>query len=142
VQVAQGLADEIARGVYREGDRVPGERLLAEKWSVSDKTAREAIAILVSSNVLRKGVRTQPAVVAATREQARKARNELKDFEARSQAEAQTPRLRPDSSVGAAQIREELAAVRKYAETIEARVLAIELRERTRDQREDAAEGR
>ena len=150
-QLAQALADEIARGVYREGDRVPGARMLAEKWSVSDRTAHDAIAILVSNSVLRKGVRTQPAVVAATRAQAAKVRDELEKFEARSDTErindleARMRRIEAASESGGdaaavARLREDLAGVLKYAETVEARVLAIERREK--DQAEAGAEER
>lgn len=150
-QLAHALADEIARGVYRQGDNLPGARQLAEKWSVSDRTAHNAIAVLVSSGVLRKGVRTQPAVVTATAAQAKRVRAELEKFGARSDTEriddleARMRRLETASgseggAATVAQLREDLAGVRRYAETIEARVLAIELREK--DQAETAAEGR
>ena len=115
------------------------------------RTAHNAIAVLVSSGVLRKGVRTQPAVVTATAAQAKRARAELEKFGARSDTEriddleARMRRLETASgseggAAAVAQLREDLAGVRRYAETIEARVLAIELREK--DQAETAAEGR
>jgi DNA-binding GntR family transcriptional regulator len=77
IQLAQALADEIARGVYEQSEDFPGERALAEKWSVSDKTTREAIALLVSKGLLRKGLRTQPATVIGSREDAVRVRTEL-----------------------------------------------------------------
>lgn len=149
VQLAAVLADEVARGVYQAGDKIPGARMLAERWSVSDKTAQEAIAVLVSNGVLRKGVRTRPAVVEATPAQARKAKAELEKFGARSDTEriddlearirrAEEARGTGEGAAELAQLREAIDEVRKYAETVEARVLAIELREK--DQAEAAAE--
>ena len=51
--VADQIADRIADGIYKPGDRLPGEYELAEIFRVGRSTVREAVKILVSKNVLR-----------------------------------------------------------------------------------------
>lgn len=46
-QVARVLSQEIARGVYRPGDRLPSESQLRARFGVSGMTVRRAINILV-----------------------------------------------------------------------------------------------
>lgn len=45
-RIAQQIADEIARGVYAVGQRLPSERDLAQKFQVSRTTVREAMIAL------------------------------------------------------------------------------------------------
>ena len=46
--VAERLLQDITAHVYSSGERLPSERLLAEKFSVSRTTIREAIRYLES----------------------------------------------------------------------------------------------
>lgn len=52
-RVADQIADCIADGVYKPGDRLPGEYELAGMFGVGRSTVREAVKILVSKNVLK-----------------------------------------------------------------------------------------
>ena len=52
LKVHRAIADEIARGTYRHGDRLPTERALCERFSVSRVTLRRALRSLVEDGVL------------------------------------------------------------------------------------------
>lgn len=45
-QLFSQLKEEIARGVYRSGEKIPGENELAEKYGMSRQTVRQALALL------------------------------------------------------------------------------------------------
>ncbi len=51
-QVADALAEEIAAGHYRPGERIPGEHALMARFGCSRVTVRRAIAELLSRGVL------------------------------------------------------------------------------------------
>jgi GntR family transcriptional regulator len=53
LQVHRAIADTIARGRFRSGDRLPTERALCERFSVSRVTLRRALRSLVEDGVLR-----------------------------------------------------------------------------------------
>ncbi|MBN1675715.1 MAG: GntR family transcriptional regulator [Kiritimatiellae bacterium] len=52
LQIANRLAEMIATGVYRPGDKVPSERALAQDMSVSAVTANRAVSELVDRGLL------------------------------------------------------------------------------------------
>ena len=52
-QIADAIVDAIARGQYSVGTRLPGERELAETFSVSRPTVREAMKILAAKKLVR-----------------------------------------------------------------------------------------
>jgi len=45
-QIAAELRSDIQSGLYRPGQRIPGENKLMEQWGVSRNTARDALAVL------------------------------------------------------------------------------------------------
>ncbi|WP_420813984.1 FadR/GntR family transcriptional regulator, partial [Phytoactinopolyspora endophytica] len=51
--VLQRIEAEIAEGRLRIGDRLPGERALAERFGVSRTSVREAIRVLEVMGVVR-----------------------------------------------------------------------------------------
>lgn len=51
-QVARAIADEIARGALRPGDRLPSERQLCDRFAVSRATVRRALADLVADGLV------------------------------------------------------------------------------------------
>ncbi len=55
-QVYRLLADDIARGALRPGDRLPAERTLCERLSVSRATVRRALAELVGDGLVEASV--------------------------------------------------------------------------------------
>ena len=74
LQLAQVLADEIAQGLYP--DRLPGQRTLAGRWGVADQITQDAIKLLASKRLVRKGIRTQAAEVIGDADLA----NEVRDW--------------------------------------------------------------
>jgi DNA-binding GntR family transcriptional regulator len=52
VQVQRAITDEIARGTYRPGDRLPTERALCDRFSVSRVTLRRALRALAEDGIL------------------------------------------------------------------------------------------
>ena len=53
-QVREGLRDKIRRGAWREGQRIPSERELAESLGISRLTVRLALNDLVSEGLLQR----------------------------------------------------------------------------------------
>lgn len=51
-QVTRAIADEIARGALRPGDRLPSERQLCDRFAVSRATVRRALADLVAGGLV------------------------------------------------------------------------------------------
>lgn len=51
-RVAEQIADAIRRGVYRVGDRLPPERVIAEQTGVSRPSVREALSALQLAGVV------------------------------------------------------------------------------------------
>lgn len=51
-RIAEQIADTIRRGVYRVGDRLPSERIIAEQMGVSRPSVREALSALQLVGVL------------------------------------------------------------------------------------------
>ncbi len=51
-QIAQQLMEQIERGVYKPGERLPSENELASKYGVHRLTARHAIATLIEKNLV------------------------------------------------------------------------------------------
>ena len=45
-QLAERLKEEIARGEYRGGERIPGENELAQRYGMSRQTVRQALSLL------------------------------------------------------------------------------------------------
>jgi DNA-binding transcriptional MocR family regulator len=76
-RIAQQLADDIRRGVYRPGERVPSVRKLSEQLSVSHATVLQAYANLEDMGLIRARpqsgfyVHQTPALIAPTPEIAR-----------------------------------------------------------------------
>lgn len=60
-QVIRWIREEIGRGHLKLGDRLPGERALAEKLAVSRTAVREALHILSSLGIVRSGVGSGPS---------------------------------------------------------------------------------
>ena len=60
-QVLRWIREEIGHGNLRLGDRLPGERALAEKLDVSRTAVREALQILSSLGIVRSGVGSGPS---------------------------------------------------------------------------------
>src|SRR3954449_6490633 len=56
VQIEEQLADRIASGALREGERLPAERELAEALRVSRMTVRQALASLAARGLVERGV--------------------------------------------------------------------------------------
>jgi len=52
-QIADDLADRIARGEYQPGDKLPTHRELADLYGVSFSTAQRAIGLLRDRGVVR-----------------------------------------------------------------------------------------
>jgi len=52
VMLAKEIEYDIETGKYREGDRIPSERMLAEDFGVQRGTARSAIGILKDKGVI------------------------------------------------------------------------------------------
>lgn len=52
LQLRSVLTDEIQRGVYRDGGKLPSERALANRFSVSRTSVRECLNILVKDGLL------------------------------------------------------------------------------------------
>jgi len=50
--VKENIYTEIKRGKYKIGDKILGERKIAEKYHVSHMTARQAISLLVEEGIL------------------------------------------------------------------------------------------
>lgn len=46
MQLFDRLKEEIAQGVYRSGEKIPGENELAEKYGMSRQTVRQALSLL------------------------------------------------------------------------------------------------
>lgn len=59
-ETAKALGDMIRNGIYQPGDRLPNEQQLADSLGVSRTSIREAVKILIASNVLfiKRGVGT------------------------------------------------------------------------------------
>ncbi|MBC7336132.1 MAG: GntR family transcriptional regulator, partial [Clostridia bacterium] len=51
-EIALMLATDIARGRYREGERIYGRSVLAGQYSVSPETIRKAVALLQAREVV------------------------------------------------------------------------------------------
>ena len=51
-QVKEMISDEIRRGTYKSGDRIPAETELCKRFGVSRPTVRQAVADLVSQGIL------------------------------------------------------------------------------------------
>jgi len=56
VQIEEQLADRIASGALREGERLPAERELADALRVSRMTVRQALASLAARGLVERGV--------------------------------------------------------------------------------------
>ncbi|MDR3689361.1 MAG: GntR family transcriptional regulator [Fimbriimonas sp.] len=50
--VAEALREEIRNGAWEPGDRIPSEKVLAEKYGVAYMTARQAVSSLVADGTL------------------------------------------------------------------------------------------
>lgn len=59
--IANSLNEEISKGIYKNGDLLPSEKVLADRFSVERGSVRRAIDILIASGAVRKisGVGTQ-----------------------------------------------------------------------------------
>ncbi len=68
-QVAEQIVDRIRRGVYKVGDRLPPERVIAEQMAVSRPSVREALSALELTGIVesRSGDGTYVARVAPDR---------------------------------------------------------------------------
>jgi DNA-binding LacI/PurR family transcriptional regulator len=53
-EIEHSLRSDIARGVWRPGDRIPAERILSERFGVAHMTVRQAVGALVSEGLLRR----------------------------------------------------------------------------------------
>lgn len=73
-QVARQIRNQVAAGVLRDGQRLPGTRELAAQWNVSVFTINEAMKILAAENVITNKPRIGRIVTAADQSQ----RNEVK----------------------------------------------------------------
>lgn len=80
-QLADRIADEILRGVYREEEQVPSTNELAVQLRINPATAGKALTLLVDRGVLykKRGIGmfvapNAPAVIEAERQQAFSAR--------------------------------------------------------------------
>ncbi|SNY90255.1 DNA-binding transcriptional regulator, FadR family [Cohaesibacter sp. ES.047] len=62
-RIASQLVDEVKEGVLVEGDRLPSERSLAEKFGVSRPTIHHAIQIMARNGYLETSGKRRPRVV-------------------------------------------------------------------------------
>ncbi|NLN06392.1 MAG: GntR family transcriptional regulator [Firmicutes bacterium] len=51
-QIALLLAEDIVKGVYREGEKISGRSTLAGKYNISPETVRKALALLQAKEVV------------------------------------------------------------------------------------------
>ncbi|PCR99067.1 GntR family transcriptional regulator [Lactococcus fujiensis] len=56
VRIHDALKDEVEKGVWKIGERLPSERDLAERFEVSRMTARQAVTSLVDEGILERRV--------------------------------------------------------------------------------------
>ena len=52
VKIHDALKDEVEKGIWKIGQRLPSERDLAERFTVSRMTARQAVTALVDEGIL------------------------------------------------------------------------------------------
>ena len=120
LQLAQVLADEIARGLYPEGRRLPGQRTLAQRWGVADQITQDAIKLLASKGLVRKGIRTQAAEVIGDADLAKEVRGWLASLPGLSEFE----RI-DDFEVRLTTVQTEVEELRVKVEGQESHVLAL-----------------
>jgi GntR family transcriptional regulator len=55
--VASSLREEIERGDWKAGERIPSEQIIAKRFGVAYMTARQAVASLVAEGILERVAR-------------------------------------------------------------------------------------
>jgi GntR family transcriptional regulator len=117
MQIADDLRAKIGDGRYQPGGKLPSNKAMATEYSTSTETVRRALRLL-----------TDEGLIAS--------HSTLGTFVLRSPAEARTA-LTVAELDGAmrkmeSRLRGEIADLREYTETLEARLMAVEERERDR----------